>query len=257
MENLVKSDLIKNRNKRIWIRFIRLIRDTKIPWFLVCVSAGIGLASAKVGSLFPDYQQKITGGDFSTRTISIAVLILFLSATINMISTYLQGYTRCKINKRVFDVVWAKVLSLPISLYQKISPRELISRTTTDTNFLGDVFITVVMNILINIFSLYLSFRYIYSYNHTLFYIQLSLIPILILVKIVQGRFVFAYSYNQQKKLASLTQYLSQILINIPLVKVFVKEDVEKKNGEIAIRQYNKARYKLGILDTLFLRLII
>ena len=240
------------RKKGIWSRFINLIRTTKIPWVLVVVTVVVGLISSKLSSIFPDYQQKITGGDFSTKTIGIGIGILFVSTVVGMISTYLQGYTRSKINKRVFDTVWSKVLTLPISIYQSISPRELISRTTSDTTYLGTVFVTIITSILTNLFTLYLSFKYIYGYNKILFYIQVSMIPIFVIVKFVQGGITFKYSYNQQKKLADLTKYLSQILINIPLVKVFVKEKEEKENGEKAIRMYNKARYKLNVLDTVF-----
>lgn len=252
MKAIAEENLTKEKKKGIWKRFFKILYSTRIPWGMIVLSVALSMVAARVGTIFPDFQKRITDGDLSWPTVRTAIGILLLTAILGMISSYIQGYTRCKINKRVLDTVWAKILSLPISVYQKINPRELISRTTTDTSAMGDVFVTVITGIVSNTFALYLSLKYISGYSRTLFLIQVSIIPVMIILKIINGKVSFSYSYRQQLKLAKLTEYLSQILINVPLVKVFVKENVEKEKGTVIIKEYNKARYYLGIVDIAF-----
>lgn len=239
-------------NKRVWRRFIRFLRTTQLPWLLIVSSVVVSLISTKVGTIFPDYQQKLTSGDISTKTVLTAIAILVGSALAVIISTYLNGYTTAVINRNVLDTVWYKVLRLPMSVYQRTSPRELISRITVDTGTAGDLFVTVLTNLLSGTYGLFLAFSYIWSYNQTLVWIQMGLIPVSLLIKYIQGRVAFAYSYKQQKRLSSLTEYLSQILINIPLVKVFLKENFEKERGEATIKQYNRARFELKASEIIF-----
>lgn len=239
-------------NKWVWRRFIRFLKTTKLPWLLILSSVVVSLISTKVGTIFPDYQQKLTSGDISTKTVLTAIAILIGSALAVIISTYLNGYTTAVINRNVLDTVWYKVLRLPISVYQRTSPRELISRITIDTGTAGDLFVTVLTNLLSGTYGLFLAFSYIWSYNKTLVWIQLGLIPVSLLIKYIQGRVAFTYSYKQQKRLSSLTEYLSQTLVNIPLVKVFLKEKFEKDRGEETIKQYNRARFELKASETIF-----
>ena len=252
MKAPIDENLKKAGKKGIWKRFIRLLYSTKIPWLMIFVSVCVSLLATRVGTIFPDYQKRITDGDLSADTVRTAILILLAGAFLSMISSYIQGYTRCKINKRVLDTVWAKILGLPVSVYYRINPRELISRTTTDTSAMGDIFVTAIIGVVSNLFAIYFSLSYISGYHRTLFLIQLSIIPALVILKIINGKVSFTYSYRQQLKLAFLTEYLSQKLINIPLIKVFSKEDYEKKKGSEVIREYNRSRYFLGVVDILF-----
>lgn len=168
------------------------------------------------------------------------------------INDWLYGYTRNSITKRMIDKIWGKILALPLSVYQRIAPKELISRTTSDTSALSAIFITLISNVLTNSYALYLSLGYVFSYHPTLGYILLGMIPLMLVEKFIQGRLSFRFAYRQQLRLAKLTEYLSQVLINIPLVKVFVKEKHEKERGEEAITEYNKARFKVNVLDIVF-----
>lgn len=238
--------------KQVWSRFIRFLQSSHLPWPLIVLSVVVSLVSTRVGAIFPDYQQKLTSGDISTKTVVTAIVILLASALSVVASTYINGYTTAVINRNVLNTVWGKVLRLPMSVYQKTSPRELISRITVDTGTAGDLFVTVLTNLLSGIYGLFLAFSYIFSYNKTLVWIQLGLIPLALLIKYIQGRVVFSYTYKQQTRLSALTAYLSQILVNIPLVKVFLKENFEKERGEAVIKQYNRARFKLKATEIVF-----
>lgn len=235
-----------------WKRVLNLITESRIPWFLLFVTVAMGLLSTKVSLLYPDYQMKITSGDLSRGTVTTAILILAASIVLYVLANFVRIYTRNLISKRVLDQVWAKILTLPIGIFHKTSPRELISRVTNDTQTLGTVFVTVVRGLVVDSYAVYLSLGYVFSYHKTLGWLQLALIPLIILIKFFQGRILFRRSYGLQGKLAELTKYLSQILINIPLVKVFVKEDHEIQRGSEVIKEYNQARFKLEAIQFVF-----
>ncbi|MDO5738434.1 MAG: ABC transporter ATP-binding protein [Eubacteriales bacterium] len=251
MEAVEKKLRIKP-SKGSWKRFYRLLASSKIPWLLVFLTIALSLSGSRIGAIFPDFQRRITGGDLSTQTLLTALGIMSVSIILTAVNDWLNGYTRHLITKRLIDKIWAKILALPLSTYQKIEPKELISRTTTDTSSLSAIFITLISNVLTNSYALYLSLGYVFSYHSTLGYVLLAMIPLMLIEKLIQGRISFRFAYSQQMRLAKLTEYLSQILINIPLVKVFVKEKHEKKRGRQAIEEYNKARFKVEVLDIVF-----
>lgn len=249
MTNVAKGEV---EQRGAWRRVLNLITESRIPWALLLITVALGLVSARVGLLYPDYQMKITSGDLSKETVTTAILILAGSIVISVIANYVRIYTHNLISKRVLDQVWAKILTLPIGLFHKTSPRELISRVTSDTQLLGTVFVTVVRGLLDDSYALYLSLGYVFSYHKTLGWLQLALIPFIIFVKFLQGRIFFKRTYRVQEKLAELTKYLSQMLINIPLVKVFVKEDHEIKRGSEVIKEYNCSRFHIEAVEFIF-----
>ncbi|WP_459129254.1 ABC transporter ATP-binding protein [Guggenheimella bovis] len=239
--------------KGVWKKFFRLMSQAKIPWKLIFVSVFINLVATKVTMMFPDYQMQLTMGDLSPETIRTALLILIGGSILTIIYVYLSGYTTCKINRNVLNLVWEKVVELPLSIYQRINPKELISRITTDTTAMGALFVDVIGSLLAHGYALYLALTYLAGYHPTLLTVQLIMIPLWVFLKWFQGRLTFNFTYKQQFKLANLTEYLSQVLVNVPLVKAFVKEDHEKMRGQQAIKELNKARYQLTAIDTIFL----
>lgn len=246
------TQVVRGSEKQVWRRFISFLQSTQLPWPLIFLAVVFSLISTKIGTLFPDYQQKLTSGELSTETILTAIAILLASALAVVVSTYINGYTTALINRNVRNKVWQKLLRLPLSVYQETHPRALISRMTNDTEAAGDLFVTVLTNLLSGSYGLFLAFAYIWSYHQTLVWIQLGLIPLALLIKYIQGRVVFTYTYKQQRRLSTLTDYLSQILINIPLVKIFLREAFEKSRGELIIKEYNRARFEVKTAEIIF-----
>lgn len=240
------------KSKGVWGRTLRLIRISNIPWLLIIFSIILGLVATNVALIYPDYQIQIIDGDISRPTVMMAMLILSAAIVLNFAWGYSQYYAQHLIVRRVFDKVWAKILHLPVRIYQDTDPRELISRTSTDTTSFGQIFAVLLTGILSNVFAIYLSIMFVFSYHPMLGYLQLALIPLVILFKVIQGRVLFRISYRLQERLATLTAYLSQILINIPLVKVFVKEEHETKRGQEAIDEYNTTRFRFQTLNLFF-----
>ena len=68
--------------------------------------------------------------------------------------------------------------------------------------------------------------------------------PVILLVSFFSGRVGFTWNNRIQGKLSELGGYLAEILVNVPLVKVFVKEQAEEEKGKEAIEGIYKTKKK-------------
>lgn len=82
------------------------------------------------------------------------------------------------------------------------------------------------------------------NYDWRLVALIVAMIPLVLLVTLINARVGFTWNNRLQGKLAGLVGYLSEALINIPLIKVFVKEKTEEAKGAAAIDEMYNTRKK-------------
>lgn len=240
-------------NRREWRSFGRLLKKADIPWIVIAVAFAISLASARLSVLFPDYSIKFfEEGEITRRTIMTGIGILVIAATVSLVKSYIEAWLRTDISMRLRDTVLSKILFLKMSDVNEINPRELISRTANDTGMLSDFLVTVLMVIAGEVFHFFLALNQIRTYSINLLIVQLIFIPLSLLAHWLQGGFAYRLQYGIQLRLSNLTEYLSERLMNIPLIKIFTREDTEIKNGDEHIDIYSKVRIKASMLDVLF-----
>lgn len=236
---------ILHGHKGIWRDFIKLLFSARLPWLLVVISIVVSLISTKVGSLFPAYQQKLTSGQFDSIVIRNAILILLASFVLGRINTFLGGYTNANISLAMRNKVYSHCLSLPLKAFQKIAPRELISRITQDADALSSTLTTILLIFVSNVYGSYLYIKNAYMMSARLTNLFLVLCPIYIVLKLIIGRINFNLQFRARYRFAYLTRYMASILMNVPVVKAFVKEDYEDKRGEGAISSFTKMQFAL------------
>lgn len=140
-----------------------------------------------------------------------------------------------------------------MSAFEKMNPRELISRVSVDTEIVSDFIVTIAGVLFGAIYSFYLGLELIGGYHIDLLKFQLVFAPVFFLYRVFHGKISYYYQYSIQKRLSSLTEFLSELLINVPIIKIFVKEKAEAKRGEELIDEYNRTIVENNIIDTLFL----
>ncbi len=232
-------------HKGVWRDFARLLLRSRLPWLLIIISIAVSLISTKVGSLFPAYQQRLFSGEHDSTTIRNAILILVCSFIIGRINSFLTGYTNSSVSLAVRNKLYSHTIGLPLKVFQKISPRELISRVTQDADSLASTLTTILLILISSVYGTYLYISQAFVMSPELTKIFLYLCPVYIILKLVIGRINFNLQFRARYRFAFLTRYMASILMNVPVVKTFSKEKFEDKRGEQAISSFTKLQFAL------------
>lgn len=239
----LKGSYLRGR-RSVWKNFFKFLYKAKLPWLLILLALVAGFAGSKIGVKFVTYQTKFFQGELDSTTIRTAMIILGASVIVGILANMLNGFATNKISNNIRVSLWKKIIKLPMSVYQVISPRELISRITQDADLMGATFITVLITILTSLYSIYLYFEQLFENNKTLAYVQLAIIPFFIIFKVIAGRLNYNIAIRSRHRFASLTRYIVSILVNIPLIKSNNREEYEKSRGNVAIKEYTKLQFK-------------
>ncbi|WP_188591909.1 ABC transporter ATP-binding protein [Paenibacillus silvae] len=242
----------EKRHAGVWRPFLRLIASVKLPYFWIILCVIVTMSQSTIALLFPQYVQKILAGDISQRTILINIALIFGMGVVASVSQFVGALTSSKISLRFRKFIWRRLIRLPIPYFDRNKPRELISRTTEDTTRLSSFFAVDLGGILSSLYLLIGTFVILFSYNWRLAAVEAFIIPLVIVVGIVNGRLSYKWTNRVQRSLAKLTELLSELLVNIPLIKTFTKENVEEERG----KEYIDKLYLAKLMFTFITKLI-
>lgn len=234
----------------IWRPFLKLIVKVKLPYLWISLSVIAALSKTKLSLLFPQYTQKIMSGDISKTTVIIAAAVVLGQAMLTSVWQFIGRVASSKVSLSFRKFIWKQLVHLPVPFYDKNMPREMISRTTDDTTKLSDFFAFDIGNIISSLYQLVGTFVILFNYNWRLAAAEAIIIPLIYLIGIINGRISFKWNNRIQMSLAKLTEFLSETLLNIPLVKAFVKENVELKRGEECINKLYKTKFQYNCISS-------
>lgn len=244
-----KAKTIKQK-RAVWGPFIHLLRVTRLPYVWILIYALTGAVTAQLKNvMFPDYTQRITAGDVSAATITVMVLVVIGDALFTGIGGSIYTVTTAKISLRFRESVWSRILHLPVPYYDKNMPLELINRVTEDTTILSDSLAALPRGVISGVISLGGIFFMLFQYNKYLVLVELITIPLVIACGVFSGYLMYKKSDNVQGRTAELTGFMAEILLHIPLVKAFVREDYEDKRGRGWIEELFKTKFKWGLIS--------
>ncbi len=246
---MAKNVTPNQKGKRLgeWKPFFVLLKDGKLPWFWLAMILVWSLIGAQVSLLIPDATAKVMAGDISLGAITRMIAFMFLSTLLGTVSKLIYSVTTSKISLNFRKYMLKKTVSLPVPFYDKNMADRLITRTTQDTTTLSD-FITMIPDIPATIYRFVGVFIILFGYNWRLVAREASMIPIILGVSYLSGRVQFTWWNRIQGKVADFGGYLSEILANVPLVKVFVKENTEEEKGDTKINGIFKTKVRYSYL---------
>ena len=247
MNNKDKENKIEKRP--IWKSYLKLMFKAKLPYFLILLCIIFQLLYSKLQFLFPGYSQQILAGDISKPVIYGAIAVIIGRTILDGIIRVTSKITNFKIDKGFRKLVWNKLLHSPISLFDKEKPNELVSRTAADTANISMIFSYIIPSTIGMLYFTYTTIQELFSYNWSLGAIQLAYIPIYLGLTIWYGSWQYKTNKKVQEKLSKLTQFLSELLGNMPLIKAFANEKKEEKRGRDIVDGFYKASLVRSIID--------
>lgn len=242
----------EKRKRGIWKPFFKLLIQARLPYFWILLATAVSLGSAQLGLLFPQYAQQITAGNISTPVVTGSIVIVIAQALSTAFQQFLATVASAKVSLSFRKLIWKSLLLLPVPFFDRTSPKEMISRTTDDTTKVSDLMAYGIGNILSSVYGIAGAFLILFGYDWRLAAAEIGILLLTVGIGIVNGRINFKYNVKIQARLAHLTRFISEIIVNVPLVKTFVNEKKEEERGKGLIRELFKVNFAFSVFGTLF-----
>lgn len=169
---------------------------------------------------------------------------------------YCQSYFMSDVAQRVIrdikDMIYKKLMRLPMEFYSKNPTGKLMSRITYDATVIRDSVATGLTDILYQPIQLvvYLilvfAVKFYFSISWTLILIGLILFPSVVYPVIKIGKRLKTISKQTQENMADITTTLHETISGIRVVKAFSTEDIETER----FKRQNQQFYRLTMKST-------
>ncbi|RDW19012.1 multidrug ABC transporter permease [Oceanobacillus arenosus] len=215
--------------------FISLILSTKFPkWPLIIGLIG-SIITMLVGLSIPLLTRELVNG-FSVESLSVTLIVVIfavfiLQAVVDGVSTYLLAAVGQRIVAKLREMMWFKLIRLPVSYFDKHASGESVSRVVNDTGIVKDLisqhfpqFITGIITIIGAIVILI-----IMDWKMTI--LMLIAVPVTFAIMMPLGSRMAKVSKGMQDETATFTGEIQQTLSETRLMKSSTAEKVEEKKG--------------------------
>lgn len=236
--------------------FISLVLSTNIPKITLIFGLIGSIITMLVGLAIPLLTKELVDG-FSVEALSTALIIIIfvvfiLQAVVDGVSTYLLAAVGQKIVARLREIMWFKLIRLPVSFFDKHASGESVSRVVNDTgivkNLISQHFPQFITGLITIIGSLVILL--IMDWKMTL--LMLIAIPVTFAIMMPLGRRMAKVSKGLQDETATFTGEIQQTLGEVRLMKSSTAEQVEEAKGLKGI----KKMYDYGLKEAKIFALI-
>jgi ABC-type multidrug transport system fused ATPase/permease subunit len=225
--------------KESWRKAKRILRYLKPYRVLYSTSLMVLLIGSMVGMAFPLLMGKLfgstsTGAGFDpsnlTDTNSV-VILLFIVFAFQSVFSFFRIYLTSIVTENVLTDIrresYRKLITLPISFYNKNKTGELTSRIGSDITLLQETFNTIFPEFIRQFIVIIVGMSFLAYISWKLALIMLATIPVMALVAVFFGRFIKKLSKQAQDKVAESNSIVEESLTAITSVKAFANEYLE------------------------------
>lgn len=215
-------------------QYVGIFHGIRIPWIMLLL---VLLASIVESQLFVR-QTTLTADiiDGTQQAIDYAKLVKFVlvtagKAVISILVILLGGWVYQRINLRVRNKLWSKLMRLPTRYYDGESGDALVSRVTTDASQ-SYVYFRVAVDLITAVYAAVVSYRQMAKYSPVLSRYILLLIPVLLIMAWLFGKLNFIAGQKGQTTFSKTLGYLVEMTRNLRLVKAARMEYREQQRGK-------------------------
>ena len=155
-----------------------------------------------------------------------------------MLTSYILQYTQSimlqkmgqKVMFKIREDVFVAIESLSIAQLNEIPVGKLVTRVTSDTNTLNEMYTTLIINLIRNILTIIAVIIMMFLLNVKLTLLVLSVVPFLIVASVVFRKYSRKAYREVRANVSNVNAFLSENLSGMKLIQVFNQE--EKKFNE-------------------------
>lgn len=225
-----------------------LLKLTKPSYLLISTAIIIALIGAVAGLIVPLLTRDIIDGtltNFSWQQVVFIALFFILNAATQGLTYYMLSYIGNKVVMKLRELLWDKIIYLPIPYFSDKMSGEILSRVINDTNILKELVSERILYFITGIFTLIASIVILSILDWQMTLIILVAIPLTMLIVIPLGKLIYKISVETQDKTALFSSDLSQSVSEIRLVKASNAEEIEKEKT----RKSTHLLFKYGIKE--------
>lgn len=173
------------------------------------------------------------------------IIVIVIIYAVIMLVTYLIQYGQSimlqtmgqQIMYTIREDVFVAIEQLSIAQLNEIPVGKLVTRVTSDTNTLNDLYTSVIINLIKNVLTIIVAIVMMFCANVKITLLILSVAPVLIVASVV-FRYFSRRAYREVRtNVSKVNTFLSENLSGMKIIQVFNQE--EKKNDEFLVN--NKA----------------
>ncbi|QMV44685.1 ABC transporter ATP-binding protein [Cohnella cholangitidis] len=232
-----------------WKTFVKLVNKAKPSKTMLAIALSFSLVSTIVGLFVPLFTKNLVDGFTldSLESYQIVMLVcVFVAQTVaGGLSIYLLNKFGQQILSGLRDLLWRKLLYLPVAHYDKEETGGLISRVTNDTNVVKQVVSEHMSGFVNGVISIIGSVIILFALDWQMTLILLIAVPLTMAIMFPLGRKMHQISRNMQNETANFTSVLTQVLSEVRLVKSSNAEPIEYERGKSGIVKL----FRLGVRE--------
>lgn len=225
--------------KDSWKKAKRILRYLKPYRVLYLTSLLVLLIGSTIAMAFPLLMGKLfgsssTGSGFDPSNLTdtnTVVILLFMVIAMQSIFSFLRIYLTSIVTENVLTDIrreaYRKLITLPISFYNKNKTGELTSRIGADITLLQETFNTIFPEFIRQFIVIIIGMSSLIYISWKLALIMLATIPVVAIVAVFFGRFIKKISKEAQDKVAESNSIVEESLTAITSVKAFANEYLE------------------------------
>ena len=238
------------RNKGVWKRFFHACKVARLPYGWIAAYAALMVVQGYLLIRIPEVNANFFTGDVSPQSIAMFIGFELIATVISQGMLFINHCVRYRTNRNLRNVLWGKILKLKPSYYDRVTASTLISRITDDSDAINEFVMDIVIEGISQIYYLILTIYAMSAISIKAGLMLLAFGPLSVLIAFVMGRLSLRFENSAKFRLSSMTEYLSELMASLPLLKAFNMQGYEAKRGRTVSNDYFKARTGLIVLDT-------
>lgn len=240
-KQIYQKDRVFIKDRGIWLRFIKMLLKSRLPILWIVAYFALSVMISKMGVNVTEYTAEMFAGNLSFEGVILPFLLYSgFNLITSAVSFALSYLCYARIDRNLRRMVWDKITRLPLSYFDKHPPKELITRVTDDTASISGLIIQTIVPFFTGLFNLFILFQRIGTYDSSLMWSLLAVVPFVILTGFIMGKMRFGINDASTRRTAAMVRELSEKVTNVPLIKSFAKEEQETETG----KAYMMAIYK-------------
>jgi len=205
-----------------------------------------------IAPLLVGYIEGMIKEQFELSKLYALVAVYASILIVSLISTYFQAIilqkTGQKIVSKIREDVFCHIESLSHQQLNHIPTGTLVTRTVNDTNALSHMFVSLLVNLVKNVFVVFGVLTAMLCLNYMLTLMILCFIPFVVLFTIIFRKFSRKSYRGVREKITDINVYLSENLSGMKIIQIFNRE--ERKKAEFDAKNELLRKAKRGQMFT-------
>ena len=247
------------KDKKKQIGFDRNMKDSEITWRLlayakpywksflfVLIVMIFSISYDVLSPLIVGRTEELVKGDFEMSGLLRLVLLYFGILVCAQFCSYIQAMVLQKTGQKILSAlredIFTHIESLSHNQFHHIPVGKLVTRVTNDTNAISQMFTSIIVTLVKNIFVILGVVIAMFSLNLELTLMVLCFVPFIILFTVIFRKFSRQAYRRVKDGTTDINTYLSENLSGMKITQIFNCED--KKLGEFRAKNQTLSRAK-------------